>query len=245
MADSTHIVGANFELGLVKAPGLRISDVASSTTTDYAEIIVGSGVPSGGYGRDSSATMLYLRTDAPTVGHAKYRTIDGGTTWRPIGGLLYASTAASTAITGATEAETIFDTNYSLPANSCAAGSVFRIRGQGIHTATTGTETHTIALKFGSVTLALKASVDPANNDIFVFDATVVIRTIGASGTLVATSRLARGASDTASPVEQITASTTIDTTAAIVIGVYIDRQTTATDADSARLDILTVEMVG
>jgi len=238
-------VAMNYGPKTVKAGSLRLSDVQAIGTTDYVEMIPGSGAPSGGYGRDSGATLVYVRTDAPTAAHAVYYSVDGGTTWRPRGGLLYASTAASTAITGATETETIFDTNYSLPANSCAAGSTYRIRGQGIHTATTGAETHTIAVKFGSVTLLLKANVNPANNDVFDFEALVTIRTVGASGTLVSVVSQATGASGTAAAAVVNTASSTIDTTAAIVIGAYIDRQATATDADSARLDMLVVEMAG
>lgn len=245
MAEAAATIGPNFRDRIVKAQGLRLSDVDDRGTSDYAEIIVGAGAPSGAYGRAAGTTLVYLRTDAPTVAQAEYRTIDGGTTWKPTGGLLYSSVAASAAITGATEAETVFDTNYSLPANSPAAGSTYRIRGFGIHTATTGAETHTIALKFGSATVLFKAAVDPVNSALFVFDALVTIRTIGASGTLVACGRLSLGASDTAAPVEQNTASTTIDTTAAMVIGAYIDRQASATDGDSARLEQIVVEMVG
>lgn len=245
MARNPQPIAQNYGIKSVKAASLRLSDVQAIGTTDYAEIIVGSGAPSGGYGRDSGATLLYLRTDAPTPAQAEYRSVDGGTTWKPTGGLLYASAAASTAITGATETEAMFDTSYSLPANAPAAGSTYRVRGWGVHTATTGAETHTIAVKFGSVTLLLKANVNPANNDVFYFDVLVTIRTIGASGTLVAIGDLSLGASDTAAPVTQSTASSTIDTTAAMVIGAYIDRQASATDADSARLDMLIVEMVG
>lgn len=244
MAESTATVGPNFRDRIVKAQALRLSDVDDRGTSDYAEVIVGSGVPSGAYGRASGTTLIYLRTDAPTVGHAEYRSVDGGTTWKPTGGLLYASTAASTAITGATEAETAFDTSYSLPANSAEAGSVFRIRFQGIHTSTTGAETHVIAAKFGSVTLLVKSAVDPANNALFVGEALVAIRTVGASGTLVGSGRLSLGVADTAAPVEQIVPSTTIDTTVANLISVTIDRQAGATDGDSARLDLLVIEML-
>lgn len=162
-----------------------------------------------------------------------------------IGGLAYASTAASTAITGTTETETVFDTFYTLPANSLTAGCKLRIHAQGIHTSTTSSETHTMALKIGSVTLISKASIDPANNDIFAFDFDVVCRTAGASGTIVGHGSSDFGATATANPVTNYLASTTIDTTASNVIGVYIDRQSTATDSDSARLDLLTVEVVG
>lgn len=244
MPDSTPRVAANFRIDTVKVGGLRISDAESASSTAYVELLTGTGVPSGGYGRDASATLFYLRQDAPTRAHAIYESIDGGTTWKAKGGVLYASTAASTAITGATETETVFDTNYTLPADSCAAGTVYRIRGQGIHTATTGAETHSILVKFGSVTLVTKATIDPANNEIFHFECLVVIRTIGASGTLVGSGTLGVGASGTGTTAINYLGSTAIDTTVANLIGAFIDRQTTATDGDSARLDVLVIEML-
>ena len=76
-------VGANYGTRIAKAPALRLSNVGSGTTLDYAEILVGDGVPSGGYGRDSGATMLYLRTDGSSADTCLYVTPDGGTTWTP------------------------------------------------------------------------------------------------------------------------------------------------------------------
>ena len=166
-------------------------------------------------------------------------------TARKVGGGAFAQVAASTAITGATETDTAFSQSYTVPANTLKAGTRIRVRAQGIHTATTGTEDHTIALKLGSITIASKAAVDPADNDLFYFDAEIVCRTAGGSGTLVACGSLAVGASGAGALVGFLLASTTIDTTAANILGVYIDRQATATDGDSARLDVLTVDVIG
>lgn len=158
--------------------------------------------------------------------------------------LLGASVAASTAITGATETETAFDKNVVIPANVLEAGSIIKIRAQGIHTSTTSTETHTLAIKIGATTVYTVASVDPANNDIFVVDLHVAIRTIGASGTCVASGfALAQGAHATGTMKGVFLASTAIDTTVANTVAVYIDRQASATDGDSARLDFLSVEI--
>lgn len=68
----------------IKCESIRLSDVAARTTTDYAEIIVGDGVPSGAYGRDAGATMLYLRKDASSANTCVYVTHNGGTAWDPI-----------------------------------------------------------------------------------------------------------------------------------------------------------------
>jgi hypothetical protein len=171
--------------------------------------------------------------------------VDGEGLARRVGGLVYANTAAATAITGATETDAMFDKSISIPANTLKAGSVIRVRAQGIHTATTGAETHTIALKLGSTALVSHAAVDPATNDVFVFDFAVVVRTAGASGTMVGAGfSLATGAAATGTMKAAALASTAVDTTAALVVGVWIDRQASATDADSARLDVLTVEIV-
>lgn len=84
MASSTHRLGPNLRGTLLKAAGIRLSDVEAASTTDYAEILTGDGVPSGAYGRDSGATMLYFRKDASTVDTALYITVNGGTAWNAV-----------------------------------------------------------------------------------------------------------------------------------------------------------------
>lgn len=152
--------------------------------------------------------------------------------------LLAASVAASTAITGATETSTAFSTSYTVPANALEAGTVLRGSAWGKHTATTGSETHTLALKLGSVAIATSGNLDPANDDYFRWEWEITCRTAGASGTIVGWARLSYGASGAAGTVIQFYLdSTTLDTTADNVLAVYIDRQGTATDSDSVRLD--------
>ena len=56
------------------------------------------------------------------------------------GGLLYANAAASTAISN-TASETAYSTFATIPANTLSAGSVLKIRYQGIHPNTNGTDT--------------------------------------------------------------------------------------------------------
>lgn len=81
MAIENQRIGQNNGTRAIKTPALRLSDAPSGTTIDYAEILVGDGAPSGGYGRASGATMLYLRKDASTVATALYVTVNGGTNW--------------------------------------------------------------------------------------------------------------------------------------------------------------------
>ena len=162
-----------------------------------------------------------------------------------VGALMGAIVAASTAINGTQEAETAFDRNATIPANALEAGSIVRIRAQGIHTSTTGAETHSLILKIGATTVYTAAAIDPANNDIFVIDLEVCIRTAGVAGTCVgAGSALPAGASGTGTMKAVHLASTAIDTTVDNVVAVFVDRQAAATDGDSMRLDHLSVEVL-
>jgi len=81
MARATGLMGPNMGNRFAKMERLRLSDVAAATTTDAVEIIVGDGVPSGGYGMPAAATGLYFRKDAAAVGTAMYVTVNGGTNW--------------------------------------------------------------------------------------------------------------------------------------------------------------------
>jgi hypothetical protein len=154
------------------------------------------------------------------------------------------NTAVSAAITGTTETATSFDKTRVIKGGRLRAGSQIRIRAIGVHTATTGTETHDMSLLLGAEVLATKTSIDPANNDVFMFDMLVQVRTIGASGTIVGMGTMAFGAPGTANPVAVVKASATIDTTADLTVAVQIDRQATATDSDSARLEIISVDII-
>ena len=157
---------------------------------------------------------------------------------KAVGTLLAASVAASTAITGATETATAFSTSYTVPANAPEAGTVLRGSAWGKHTATTGSETHTLALKLGSQAIATSGNLNPDNDDYFRWEWEITYRTVGATGTIVGWARLSYGASGAAGTVIQFYLdSTTFDTTADAVLAVYIDRQGTATDSDSVRLD--------
>lgn len=245
MAASTHRLGSNFRDTIIKAAALRLSDATSRDTTDYAEIIVGDGVPSGAYGRASGATLVYLRKDATAGSNAVYVSSDGGTSWTPSGGKAYAAAAASTAITGATETSTAFDSSVSLAANVLKAGSVIRFSAWGKVTAATGAETHTLSYQVGSVAIATTGNLDPNANDYFHIMGEVTVRTAGASGTCVGWVRITSGASAASgTPLMYFLDSTTIDTTAANVCAVYLDRQGSATDGDSMRLDHHFVEVI-
>lgn len=187
---------------------------------------------------------VYLRGDTGAM-----RQTDG-TTDAPVngwlGGVVYSSVAASAAHTNTTT-EALFDKQYSIPANTLVAGSVIKVRYQGIATATNATDTLLIKLYIGGLTgtaLLTGTATDVANDNIFTGECTIQIRTAGASGTFVAVGSHSDvpAASGTAVPVYEITASTAIDTTAAQVIGVGAD-WSVASASNSARLDIMIVEI--
>jgi hypothetical protein len=167
---------------------------------------------------------------------------DPSATQYGVGTLIGASVAASTAITGATETVASFDTTVTVPANAMQAGTVLHIKGQGTYTATTGSETHDLLLKLGATTLVTKASVDPATGQFFAFDFWLTIRTAGGSGTMVGHGlSMGAGGNGSGTTVMDFLASTAVDTTTAKVVSVAIDRQASATDGDSARLDQISV----
>ena len=156
--------------------------------------------------------------------------------------LLYSQVAASSAITGAQESSTAFDKYYTVLANAPEAGSVLRGRAWGKYTACAGGETHTLALKIGSVAVFTSANITPTANDYWEIEFEIVFRTVGASGTMVARAFMRNGASAAAgTPLYYYLDSTSIDTTADNILAVYMDRQGTATDSDSARQDSMVV----
>jgi len=157
-------------------------------------------------------------------------------------GLEYAAVAASAAHTNTTTAAD-FDKSHSIPANTLRVGDIIRIRGQAIATATNSTDTLTLLLTVGGVTIATTGAVDVANGDIGYFECDVVVRTIGASGTIVAAGVQALGVPGTVTAKPFLLASSTLDTTAAAVVAVNAD-WSVANAGNSARLDVLNVEII-
>lgn len=174
--------------------------------------------------------------------------IDKGDTAGPsiLGATAYTNVAASTALT-ASSTETLFSTNYSIPALTLVAGQLIKIKYQGIITATNASDTFAARLRIGGLAgtlLYTHTATDATNNDIFLGEFNLIIRTIGASGTVVGWGwgKNVGAAEGTIAVRDDILASTTIDTTAAQVIGVT--GQFSSTNAgNSARLDFISVEL--
>jgi len=156
----------------------------------------------------------------------------------------YSNTAASTAISS-TASETAFSLAYSVPANSLVPGEVIDIFWQGIATATNGTDTLAIKVYIGGTSgtlLFTHAATDVADNNVFSGWYKLIIRTVGASGTLVGFGhgKSVPAAEGTMTAKDDILASTTIDTTAAQQIAVSAT-WSNASASNSCRLDVLHV----
>lgn len=158
--------------------------------------------------------------------------------------IVYASTAHTNSTT-----EICFDKQVTIPANSLAVGDVIRVRAQGVATATTSTDAVTPVLRMGTGGVITDQAImtgpapDGTNGDIIYFDADIVIRTIGSSGTMVACGVCANGAVGTVNALPKFLASTAIDTTSAQIISVSAD-WSAQSSSDSCRLDILNVQVI-
>jgi predicted RecA/RadA family phage recombinase len=156
--------------------------------------------------------------------------------------LLYSAEAASAVITN-TVTETAFDKSVTIPANTLQVGDVLRVRAQGICPSTNSTDTLNVRLKVGTVVLIATGAVDVANNDIFHIEADMVVRTIGAAGTIVASGLQALGTEGTVTAKPAKLASTVLDTTVAQAVAVSA-QWSVANAGDQVRLDVLDVELL-
>jgi hypothetical protein len=151
--------------------------------------------------------------------------------------------APSTVITNTITETTFSNGTVTIPANTLKVGDVIRIRAQGTAPATNSTDTLTINLKLGATTIATTGALDVANNDVFVLDIYLTIRTIGAAGTFVANGQVTIGTPGTATFKVVNLASTAIDTTAANTLTVTAT-WSVANAGNQVRMDQLMVEQV-
>lgn len=206
-----------------------------------------------GSGTINGLTSFVIRQNAGTA-----MFVDVGDEWQASGGtvassgagagtsMAFANTVASTAVVGSTTAEQAFDVSYTIPANTLKAGTVVKVRAQGI--ATTTTSTDGLAYKIyiggtGGTALITSASADPADGATFLAETTLVCRTAGTTGTFVSTGTYKQvSAEGTMTVKDDITGSTTINTQANQAI-VVTATWSVANATNSCRLDILTVEI--
>lgn len=187
-----------------------------------------------------------LTVTGATTATGRITTTDGvaSGTAGVVGRLLYSNTAASTAV-ASTSAETVFDTNYTMPANTLKAGSVLKIRYQGVGTTVVGTDTLAHKLYIGGTggtALISSAATTMVNGHTFNGEVMLICRTAGATGTFVSCGTYkVNSAEGTMTVKDDIVASTTINTTAAQLI--TASAQFNTTNANSCRMDIFAVEI--
>ena len=88
---------------------------------------------------------------------------------------------AGTAHTNSTDEAALATATFT--ANTLRAGNSIQVFAQGIADATNSTDTLTIKLNFGGAAILTTAALDVADDDIFIVDAFITLRTVGASGT--------------------------------------------------------------
>lgn len=232
MATSTSALTALTGSDLVASDLVQVTDLSAGSSgtkkMTIAEFITGLDAQTHAF------TNTVTGTDGVTSGIA-----------RKFGGGAFCQVAASSAILGTVEVITAFDQSISIPANTLKVGTRLRFRLQGIVTVQAGSETFTLTVKLGSVTLCSKAAIDPGSNDLFMVEFEAVCRTAGASGTIVGCGTIATGASGTAAANGVYLASTTIDTTGANILAAYCTWQASATDTNSVRLDVFCLDIIG
>jgi hypothetical protein len=195
--------------------------------------------------KDGATTVLTIADGGSIAAAERITTTDGVSsgTAKVVGGRASQQVAAS-GVVSATTVETDFDKVYAIPADTLKAQTVIKIRTQGIATATNSTDTLTIKVYLGATAILTTAAVDVANNDIWYADITVIVRTAGAGGTLVATGAYQDpGTSGTANLEACYLASTAVDTTGALTVKASATWSTTNA-GNSCRQDILYVEII-
>lgn len=246
---------------ITSAGGITISgavDLTFSGTTGQPEIVVPDNVADALSVKDDTGgadLMVFTTTNGSENVHIPCAltcadNVASGTAKR-VGGLAYCLAAAGTAHTNSTDEAVL--ASYELPANSIKAGTVVKIRYQGIATAQAGATTLTVNLRIGPTTLTgtvvqTHAAHAITENDIFAGEFTLVGRaTPGAAAACVGFGMFgptadAYDADGTLGFNANMLASTNFATNGALKIELCADWS--AADASSCRCDIFIVEVI-
>lgn len=166
--------------------------------------------------------LLLLRTGENVVaGQGLCSNGDGSLKSCPDGvELLSQILAASSNITNVTADTAFSNGTYSIPANFLAAGDRLRIRGKAVVSAQNSTNTHRVRMYLGSTAVADSGAVALAANEYAQFDATITVRSIGATGSLIASGVVGSNPAGVQGVQNINLAATAFDTTAAIAVTV-------------------------
>jgi hypothetical protein len=213
--------------------------IVTKTTSDANRVLYdGAGTELAG---QALVLALYRKGDSATF------YADNSTTgWQLAGGrpnVIYATVAASTAVTGTASETTFSNGSFTIPANTLYAGEIIEIEGQGTNTSGNAADTLTVKLYIGATAICTTAAfnVTDGGGDIFYFRARVCVRDIGATGHIVAAGVQSIGVPATATALPFFLASTAVDTTAAQTIAVKAT-WSSSSGSNSCRLDVLTAQ---
>jgi hypothetical protein len=241
---------------LTSAGGITLSgavDLTFSGTTGQPEIVLTDNLADALSIKGTHGDMIVFTTtdNSEAIALTARTTITDGVssgTAKRIGGLSYCAVAAGTAHTNSTD-EAVLG-SFEIPANTIKAGTLVKVRYQGIATATNSTDTLTVVLRCGPTTLVgqaliTHAAVDVADGDIFEGEFTLVARAApGAAAACVGVGSFqTTGAAGTATRKGAYLASTNFATNGALLMEVTAD-WSVASAGNSCRLDILTVEVI-
>lgn len=162
---------------------------------------------------------------------------------RPGGGDLEYAAVASSADVENTITETAFDKSKTIDGAGLKAGDVVHVLAQGRVTDNNSTDTLTIKLYLGTEEIVTTGAVDSADGDIWYIDAYIQIRTVGASGTLVATGVVANGVPGTVTAKPWMKAEATENISGSVAITVKATWSVAHAD-NEANLDMLIVEIL-
>lgn len=159
--------------------------------------------------------------------------------------IITSSTAVANTVT-----ETLFNRNHTFPAGTLFAPLVLRIRAGGQYS-TTGTPTLQLRIRIGGVAgvLVLDSGAVTMGNGVtsraWWIDATVMIRTDGATGTVVGAGMFgfntAAAATSDGTTIHARGASATLDTTASQVVGITA-QWSAMSSSNTTTLELLTIE---
>lgn len=166
-----------------------------------------------------------------------------GTVAKAASSVLANIVAPSTTLTSWTTAVAFDNGTVAIPAGTLKVGDQIRVRGKVRLPSTNSTDTFTGTLNWGATALITTAALDGTNDDVWLFDEVVTIRTIGASGTFTGSGRSAFGVLGTATFRPFSTNSTAVDTTAAVSLTVKM-ACSNSSSSNQAILEELTVEHI-
>lgn len=154
-----------------------------------------------------------------------FRATDGSHEGQRVMRHLLANTADSSAISN-TASETNFSVNEVLGSPIFQPGRIIRVIASGVYS-TTGTPTLIFKVKFGStalVTFTAKTGINNASNQSWRLEATIVCRSTGASGTVMAFGTVYVNTAAGVDTVETVVnnSATTVDTTDAQTLQVSL-----------------------